>query len=196
MDGQYWRPNHVNKRVVADIWLLTVSWTLTWEMMRIRNFYCFLYRQHIWLRKWEVIVGDMIDHVGIYGSRVAEGLSAFNVGLVGLAIEDCVQDCSTSSVSAMELLQCCTEPSCNEPSNPVELPQPRASCLVPRTSYHSNFPSINYWYMYPIPCLWCHECIYLPCCYWFCAARAAYPVTSQFVPDSMDIVMTVFTRAW
>ena len=26
--------------------------------------------------------GDMIDHVGIYGSRVAEGLSAFNVGLV------------------------------------------------------------------------------------------------------------------
>ena len=85
MDGQYWRPNHVNKRVVADIWLLTVSWTLTWEMMRIRNFYCFVYRQHIWLRKWEVIVGDMIDHVGIYGSRVAEGLSAFNVGLVSCA---------------------------------------------------------------------------------------------------------------
>ena len=51
------RPNHVNKRVVADIWLLTVSWTLTWEMIQIRNFYCFAYRQHIWLRKWEVIVG-------------------------------------------------------------------------------------------------------------------------------------------
>ena len=76
-------PNHVNKRVVADIDLtLTVSWTLTWEMIRIRNFYCFVYRQHIWLRKWEVIVGDMIDHVGIYGARVAEGLSASNVGLV------------------------------------------------------------------------------------------------------------------
>ena len=27
-------------------------------------------------------MGDVIDHVGIYGSRVAEGLSAFNVGLV------------------------------------------------------------------------------------------------------------------
>ena len=27
----------------------------------------------------------MIDHVGIYGSRVAEGLSAFNVGLVDTA---------------------------------------------------------------------------------------------------------------
>ena len=28
----------------------------------------------------------MIDHVGIYGSRVAEGLSAFNVGLVSYII--------------------------------------------------------------------------------------------------------------
>ena len=28
------------------------------------------------------LFGDIIDHVGIYGSRVAEGLSAFNVGLV------------------------------------------------------------------------------------------------------------------
>ena len=28
------------------------------------------------------LLGDMIDHVGIYGSRVAEGLSASNVGLV------------------------------------------------------------------------------------------------------------------
>ena len=28
----------------------------------------------------------MIDHVGIYGSRVAEGLSAFSVGLVNKAI--------------------------------------------------------------------------------------------------------------
>ena len=30
----------------------------------------------------------MIDHVGIYGSRVAEGLSAFNVGLVLIVICD------------------------------------------------------------------------------------------------------------
>ena len=27
----------------------------TWELIRIRIFYCFVYRQHIWLRKWEVI---------------------------------------------------------------------------------------------------------------------------------------------
>ena len=32
----------------------------------------------------------MIDHVGIYGSRVAEGLSAFNVGLVSFCLELCV----------------------------------------------------------------------------------------------------------
>ena len=31
------------------------------------------------------LLGDMIDHVGIYGSRMAEGLSAFNVGLVTLS---------------------------------------------------------------------------------------------------------------
>ena len=54
MDGQYWKgdwtmsTNEWLPGVVADIWLLTVSWTLTWEVM---------YRQHIWLRKWEVIVG-------------------------------------------------------------------------------------------------------------------------------------------
>ena len=66
------------------LWLLTVSWTLTWEMIRIRNFYCFVYRQHIGydLENERWLLGDMIDHVGIYGSRVAEGLSAFNVGLV------------------------------------------------------------------------------------------------------------------
>ena len=30
------------------------------------------------------LLGDMIDHVGIHESRVAEGLSAFNVGLVAV----------------------------------------------------------------------------------------------------------------
>ena len=75
------RPNHVNKRVVSDIWLLTVSWTLTWEMIRIRNFYCFVYNIYdLENERW--LLGDMIDHVEIYVSRVVEGLSAFNVGLV------------------------------------------------------------------------------------------------------------------
>ena len=42
-----------NNWVVADIWLLTVSWTLTCEMIQIRNFYCFVYRQHIYMT-WEM----------------------------------------------------------------------------------------------------------------------------------------------
>ena len=33
-------------------------------------------------QKMRWLLGDMIDHVRTYGSRVAEGLSAFNVGLV------------------------------------------------------------------------------------------------------------------
>ena len=57
MDGQYWK---VDRTMSTNIWLLTVSWALTWEMIRIRNFYCFVYRQHIWLRKWEVIVGGIM----------------------------------------------------------------------------------------------------------------------------------------
>ena len=31
--------------------------------------------------------GDIIDHVGIYGSRLAEGLSASNVGLVDFPLK-------------------------------------------------------------------------------------------------------------
>ena len=50
------------------------------------KFLLLVYRQRIWLRKWEVIVWDMIYHVGIYGARVAEGLSASNVGLVLLRL--------------------------------------------------------------------------------------------------------------
>ena len=54
------RPNHVNKRVVADIWLLTVSWTLTWEMIRIRNFYCFVYNNIYDLENERWLLGDII----------------------------------------------------------------------------------------------------------------------------------------
>ena len=87
MDGQYWRPNHVNKRVVADIWLLTVSWTLTWEIWYEYEIFIASCTDNIYdLENERWLLGDMIDHVGIYGSRVAEGLSAFNVGLVVVVI--------------------------------------------------------------------------------------------------------------
>ena len=72
----------ITNQQVTDIFL-KVPWALTSEMTRIRNLYCFMYRQHIWLREKERwLFVEVVDHVGIYGSKVAEGLSAFNVGLV------------------------------------------------------------------------------------------------------------------
>ena len=43
----------------------------------------------------------MIDHVGIYGSRVAEGLSAFNVGLVSVIVGCIVMWLSCVSVNGI-----------------------------------------------------------------------------------------------
>ena len=76
------RLNHVNKRVVADIWLLTVlePWHGRWYEYEIFIASCTDNIYDLENERW--LLGDMIDHVGIYGSRVAEGLSAFNVGLV------------------------------------------------------------------------------------------------------------------
>ena len=73
------RLNHVNKWVVADIWLLTVSWTLTWEMIRIRNFIASCTDNIYDLENERWLLGDMIDHVGIYGSKVAEGSNQFGL---------------------------------------------------------------------------------------------------------------------
>ena len=76
------RPNHVNKRVFADIWLLTVSepWHGRWYENKIFIASCTDNIIDLENERW--LLGDMIDHVGIYGSRVAEGLWAFNIGLV------------------------------------------------------------------------------------------------------------------
>ena len=43
----------------------------------------------------------MIDHVGIYGSRVAEGLSAFNVGLVCISDEPFAADLPPGSMKSL-----------------------------------------------------------------------------------------------
>ena len=45
-------------------------------LLRVQTAYIYDLENERWL------FGDMIDHVGIYGSRVAEGLSTSNVGLV------------------------------------------------------------------------------------------------------------------
>ena len=70
------RPNHVNKRVVADIW----PWHGRWYEYEI--FIASGTDDTYYLENERWLFGHIIDHVGIYGSRVAEGLSASNVGLV------------------------------------------------------------------------------------------------------------------
>ena len=73
------RPNHVNKRVVADIdfWQFLEPWHGRWYEYEIFIASCTDNIYDLENERW--LLGDMIDHVGIYGSRVAEGLSAFNV---------------------------------------------------------------------------------------------------------------------
>ena len=42
-----------------------------------------MYNQHIWFREKERwLFDEVVDHVGINGSKGAEGLSAFKFGLV------------------------------------------------------------------------------------------------------------------
>ena len=50
--------------------------TTKFLLLRVQTAYVYDLENERWL------FGNMIDHVGIYGSRLAEGLSASNVGLV------------------------------------------------------------------------------------------------------------------
>ena len=77
------RENHVNKWVVADIWFwqFLEPWHGRWYEYEIFIASCTDNIYDLENERW--LLGDMIDHVGIYRSRVAEGLSASNVGLVG-----------------------------------------------------------------------------------------------------------------
>ena len=72
-------------------WHMTskVPWALTSEMLRVRILDGFVYRQHIWLRKGEVIVWQSGWSCRIYGSKAAKGFSAFNVCLVIVKIMTC-----------------------------------------------------------------------------------------------------------
>ena len=53
-------------------------------MVRTQNLYSFWYRQHVYdLREKERwLFDEVVNHVGIYGSKGAEGLSVFNACLV------------------------------------------------------------------------------------------------------------------
>ena len=81
-DRQYWKCNrtmNINKQPASDWHLtLTIPSAFTSEMIRIRNLDWCVYWQHTVhdLEKERWLFGDMVDHVGIYGSKAAEGVSS------------------------------------------------------------------------------------------------------------------------
>ena len=90
MDGQYWKGDQTMSTnewlLTYDFWQFLEPWHGRWYEYEIFIASCTDNIYDLENGKW--LLGDMIDHVGIYGSRVAEGLSAFNVGLVYMYIRD------------------------------------------------------------------------------------------------------------
>ena len=84
MDGQYWkgaRTMSTNEWLLtSDFWQFLEPWHGRWYEYEIFIASCTDNIYDFENERW--LLGDLIDHVGIYGSYVAEGLSAFNVGLV------------------------------------------------------------------------------------------------------------------
>ena len=66
--------------LTPDFWQFLEPWHGRWYEYEIIIASCTDNIYDLENERW--FLGDMIDHVGIYGSRLAEGLSAFNVGLV------------------------------------------------------------------------------------------------------------------
>ena len=66
--------------LTSDFWLFLEPWHARWYEYEIFIVSCTDSIYDLENERW--LFGDMIDHVRIYGSRVAEGLSTFNVGLV------------------------------------------------------------------------------------------------------------------
>ena len=88
MDGQYWKGDRTMSTnewlLTSDFWQFLEPWHGRWYENEIFIASCTDNIYDLQNERW--LLGDMIGHVGIYGSRVAEGLSAFNVGLVNLDI--------------------------------------------------------------------------------------------------------------
>ena len=84
MDGQYWKVDRTMSTnewlLTSDFWQFLEPWHGRWYKNEIFIASCTDNIYDLENERW--LFGDMIDHVGIYGSRVTEGLSAFNVGLV------------------------------------------------------------------------------------------------------------------
>ena len=84
MDGQYWKDDRTMSTnewlLTSDFWQFLEPWHGRWYEYEIFIASCTDNIYDLENERW--LLGDMIDHVGIYGSKVAEGLSAFNAGLV------------------------------------------------------------------------------------------------------------------
>ena len=83
MDGQYWKGDRTMSTnewlLTSDFWQFLETWHGRWYEYEIIIASCTDNIYDLENERW--LLGDMIDHVGIYGSRVAEGLSVFNVVL-------------------------------------------------------------------------------------------------------------------
>ena len=84
MDGQYWKGDRTMSTnewlLTSDFWQFLEPWHGRWYEYEIFIASCTYNIYDLENERW--LLGDMIDHVGIYGSKVAEGLSGFNAGLV------------------------------------------------------------------------------------------------------------------
>ena len=84
MDGQYWKGDRTISTnewlLTSDFWQFLEPWHGRWYEYEIFIASCTDNIYDLENERW--LLRDMIDHVGIYGSSVAEGLSEFNVGLV------------------------------------------------------------------------------------------------------------------
>ena len=89
MDGQYWKGDRTMSTnewlLTSDFWQFLEPWHGRWHEYEIFVVSCTDNIYDLENERW--LLGDMIDHVGIYGSRVAEGLSAFSVGIVIYCVE-------------------------------------------------------------------------------------------------------------
>ena len=65
--------------LTSDLWLFLEPWHARWYEYEFFIASCTDSINDLENERW--LFGDMIDHVGIYGSRVAAGLSTFIVGL-------------------------------------------------------------------------------------------------------------------
>ena len=89
MDGQYWKGDRTMSTnewlLTSDFWQFIEPWHGRWYENEIFIASCTDNICDLENERW--LLGDIIDHVGMYGSGVAERLSAFSVGLVHQAID-------------------------------------------------------------------------------------------------------------